>query len=59
MAKIERVSSMIEGMPCAIMYNGVAKSCNVKCNAAGQKYIQFNGKIYHEDELPFGEEVET
>ncbi|MBP5597950.1 MAG: hypothetical protein J6Y02_21460 [Pseudobutyrivibrio sp.] len=58
MAKIERLSSMIEGMPCAIMYNGVAKSYTVKCNAAGQKYIQFNGKIYHEDELPFGEEVE-
>lgn len=57
MAKVERVSSMIEGMPCVILYDGKTKNYPVKCNSAGKKYIQFNGMILHEDQLPFGEEV--
>lgn len=59
MAKIERVSSMIEGIPCAVLFNGVARSYKVKCNADGEKYIQIGNIILHEDELPFGEEVTT
>lgn len=57
MSKIERVSSMITGVPCVIMYNGKIKNCKVKENLEGKKFIQFNGHIYHEDELPFGEEI--
>jgi hypothetical protein len=49
---------MVEGMPCTILYDGRTKNYNVKCNSSGKKYIQFNGRILHEDELPFGEEVE-
>lgn len=58
MSKVERVSSMVEGMPCTVLYDGRTKNYNVKCNSSGKKYIQFNGRIFHEDELPFGEEVE-
>lgn len=57
MAKIERVSSMIEGIVCAVLVNGVVKSYKVKCNSEGRKYIQIGNVVLHEDELPFGEEV--
>lgn len=55
--RVERVSSMVEGLPCAILYNGQTKNYLVKANSEGRLYIQFNGRILHEDELPFGEEV--
>ena len=58
MAKVERISSMIVGMPCTVMYNGVTKNYLVKENAEGKKFVQFNGHFFHEDELPFGEEIE-
>ena len=58
MAKIERVSSMVDGWPCTIIYNGATKNYPVKSNSEGRRYIQFCGKILHEDELPFGEEIE-
>ena len=56
-AKIERLSSMIDGLPCTILYNGRVKNYTVKSNQEGKKYISFNGRLYHEDELPLGEEV--
>lgn len=59
MAKVERLSSMVEGLPCTISYNGVTKNYRVKCNNDGKLYIQFNGRIIHEDELPFGEEIDV
>ena len=58
MSKIERLSSMIEGVQCTIAYNGKVKNYPVKSNSEGRKYIQFNGRVLHEDELPFGEEIE-
>lgn len=58
MSKIERVSSMVEGVPCTVIYNGRVKTYPVKSNQEGRKYIAFNGKLLHEDEIPFGEEVE-
>lgn len=57
MIKIERISSMIDGLPCTVLYNGKTKYYTVKTNASGKKYIQVNGMIFHEDELPLGEET--
>lgn len=59
MAKIERVSSMVEGLPCTILYNGKTKNYPVKSNLDGKLYVKFNGMVFHEDELPFGEEIEV
>lgn len=56
--KIERMSLMIEGVPCTVMYNGVIKNYAVRSNSQGKKYIQFNGHTFYEDDLPFGEEVD-
>ena len=57
MIKIERISLMIPGLPCTVLYNGKTKYYNVKVNANGKNYIQVNGMILHEDELPLGEEM--
>lgn len=59
MAKVERVSSMVEGLPCTILYNGTTKNYPVKSNSEGRLYLKFNGMVLHEDELPFGEEIEV
>lgn len=55
--KVERISSMIEGLPCTILYNGQTKNYPVKANSEGRLYLKFNGMVLHEDELPIGEEV--
>ena len=57
MMKLERISSMIDGLPCTVLYNGKTKYYTVKTNTSGKKYIQFNGITLHEDEFPIGEEI--
>lgn len=57
MAKVERVSSMVEGQPCVIVIDHKIKYCPVH-EKNNKKYIKLNGKRMHEDDLPFGIEVE-
>ena len=59
MAKIERISSMIEGIPCTVIYNGRTKNYKVKSTNDGIKYIQIGTLVLSEEKLPFGEEVEV
>ena len=59
MAKIERLSSMIEGVPCTVIFNGRTKNYKVKSTNDGIKYIQIGSLFLPEAKLPFGEEVEV
>ena len=59
MNKIERVSTMIEGLPCTVMFNGKAKNYKVKSTNEGLKYIQIGNLFLSEEKLPFGEEIEV
>lgn len=59
MTKITRLSSMIDGVVCAIEYDGKVKGYRVQSNEKGEKFIRWNGKVIHEKDLPFGEEVEV
>lgn len=56
MTRVERVSSMIEGMPCVVLINGETKHFPVH-EKNNKKYITLFGKRVHEQELPMGEEV--
>ena len=55
--KIERVSSMIEGVPCTVIIDGRTKNYTVRCTNDGVKYIQIGPLFLTEAKLPFGEEV--
>lgn len=57
MAVIERVSSMVEGQPCVVVIDHRVKYFPVH-EKNNKKYIKLNGKRMHEDDLPFGIEVE-
>lgn len=57
--KIERISTMIEGLPCTVIYNGRTKNYKVKTTNEGLKYIQIGNLFLSEERLPFGEEVEV
>ena len=57
--KIERISTMIEGLPCTVIVNGRTKNYKVSSNNNGNKYIQIGILTLTEDMLPFGEEVEV
>ena len=56
MARVERVSSMIEGMPCVVLINGETKHFPVH-EKNNKKYITLFGKRMHEKDLPMGEEI--
>lgn len=56
MARVERVSSMIEGIPCVILINGEPKHFPVH-DKNNKKYVTLFGKRVHEDDLPMGEEI--
>lgn len=59
MAKVTRISSMIDGLHCTIEFNGRTKNYRVSSNEKGEKFIRWNGKVLHEKDLPMGEEVEV
>lgn len=56
MAQLIRVSSMVEGMRCAIMIDDEVRYFPVH-EKNQKKYVKIKGKRYHEHELPMGEEV--
>ena len=57
MAKVERVSSMIEGVQCCIIIDHRIKYFPVH-EKGNKKYVNLNGKRMNEEDLPFGIEVE-
>lgn len=57
--KIERVSTMIEGLPCTVIVDGKTKMYRVQSMTDGTLYIQFGTKLLKEDDIPFGERVEV
>ena len=57
MSKIERVSTMIEGLPCTVIIDGKTKMYKVNSKNDGTKYIQIGTMLLTEDDLPFGERV--
>ena len=59
MSKIERVSSMIEGLPCTVIIDGKTKMYKVKSTNEGLKYIQIGNLFLSEEKLPFGEVIEV
>lgn len=58
MSKIERVSTMIEGLPCTVIFDGKTKMYKVHSKNDGTKYIQIGTVLLTEDDLPFGERVD-
>ncbi len=59
MARVERVSSMVEGVHCTVIVNGYIKYFPVHSHGEHDcKYIKLNGRRYFEKDLPFGIEVE-
>lgn len=56
MAKVERISSMIEGLPCVILINGEPKHFPVH-EKNNKKFVTLLGKRMHESDLPMGEEI--
>ena len=57
MAVVERISSMVEGQPCVIVIDHQIRYCPVH-EKNNKKFIKLNGKRMHEDDLPFGVEVQ-
>ena len=55
--EIERVSTMIEGLPCTVIVDGKTKMYKVQSMNDGTLYIQFGTKQLKEDDMPFGERV--
>lgn len=56
MAIVERVSSMVEGLPCCVIIDHRIKYFPVH-EKENKKYINIGGKRMNEDDLPFGIEV--
>lgn len=54
---IERLSSMIEGVYCAIDVDGVVVNRRVYRKNTKQLYIKHDSKILFEDDLPLGVKV--
>ena len=57
-SKIERVSTMIEGLPCTVIIDGKTKMYKVNSKNDGTLYIQIGTMLLTEDDLPFGEEID-
>ncbi len=57
MARVERVSSMVEGVHCCVIVNHQIKYFPVH-EKNNKKFINLNGKRMKEEDLPFGVEVE-
>lgn len=57
MAIIERVSSMVPGLPCVVVINHNIHNLPVHKHR-GHAYVKLNGKHMKEEDLPFGIEVE-
>lgn len=57
--KIERVSTMIEGLPCTVIIDGKTKMYKVLSTNDGTLYIQFGTRQLTEDDIPFGERIEV
>ena len=57
MARVERVSTMVEGLPCCVIIDHHIKYFPVH-EKNNKKYIKLNGKRMKEEDLPFGIEVE-
>lgn len=58
-SKIERVSTMIEGLPCTVIIDGKTKIYKVNSKNDGTLYIQIGTMLLTEDDLPFGERVDV
>ena len=56
MSKIMRISSMVPGVKCAVMIDGVVKYFPVH-DRQDKLFINLKGKRCNEDDLPMGEEV--
>ena len=54
--KVSRLSSMVEGIPCAIMIDDSVKYHPVH-EKGNRKYIKLKSKRYYEDDLPIGKEI--
>lgn len=56
--RIERISTMIEGLPCTVIIDGKTKMYKVNSKNDGTLYIQIGTMLLTEDDLPFGERVD-
>lgn len=56
-SKMERLSSMVNGLKCTVMLNGRIRYFVCKEDARGKLYIQPEGKKVTEEECPMGEEI--
>ena len=56
MARVMRIGSMIEGLPCPVMMDDQVKYYPVH-EKRGTVFINIKGKRYTEKDLPAGEEV--
>ena len=56
MARVTRISSMVEGLQCVILIDGKPKYFPVH-EKNNKKFVTLCGKRMHEHELPMGEEV--
>ena len=57
MARIMRISSMQENLPCVVMVNDQTKHFPVHRNKNDNKFINIGGKRMTEKDLPMGEEI--
>lgn len=58
MVKLERLSSMISGLPVTVSLDGKIKTYMCQEDNRGVKYIQPNRKYVREEDCPMGEVVE-
>lgn len=56
MARVMRLSSMVESQPCVIMIDNQVKYFPVH-GGRRKKSVKLRGKCYHEEDLPMGVEV--
>lgn len=54
---IMRVSLMVEGVHCAVIFNGHSKNYMTHSDKNGDLYLNIGCKRYYEKDLPMGEEV--
>lgn len=58
MARLTRISSMVEGVPCVVMIDNEVKHYPVHEHSTKKtKYIKYKGKKFFEKDLPMGEEI--
>ena len=58
MSKLERLSSMVTGLPVTVEIDGKIKSYMCQEDGKGTKYIQPNKKYIREEACPMGEVIE-